>query len=226
MQAKQCSVCKKIKFLNKFYNNKKSKDGLQYRCIACSEEYYIQNKKRILQNGIKFYEKNRIYKKTKREEAKKYTWEIKSKTSCKCGEKDPVCLEFHHIDPTTKNNTIAELISKGASLDLLKREIDKCQIICANCHREKHYNNIAKTLNKKVKYIRDIKQNSCCKHCKKTGIEILVFHHKNQKTKLFSLGRFKHSETTTQMIKDEINKCDILCENCHRKLHHRLRENE
>ena len=46
-------------------------------------------------------------------------------------------LEFHHINPEEKDFGIA---SKGYtySWDKVKKEIDKCVLICANCHREIH----------------------------------------------------------------------------------------
>lgn len=46
-------------------------------------------------------------------------------------------LEFHHIDPTKKEFGIST--SGGTkSLDRLKLELDKCILLCANCHREEH----------------------------------------------------------------------------------------
>lgn len=43
-------------------------------------------------------------------------------------------LDFHHRDPAQKDPTW----SRGWSLDKLKKELDKCDIVCANCHREIH----------------------------------------------------------------------------------------
>lgn len=45
-------------------------------------------------------------------------------------------LEFHHVDPEKKDpkwNTM-----KTRSFEKLKSELDKCILLCANCHREKH----------------------------------------------------------------------------------------
>lgn len=47
-------------------------------------------------------------------------------------------LDFHHLDPNTKDREIA--VMKNYSKDALKREIDKCIILCACCHRELHVN--------------------------------------------------------------------------------------
>lgn len=44
-------------------------------------------------------------------------------------------LEFHHLDPTQKDFSIST-ISK--SFETVKSELDKCVLLCANCHREVH----------------------------------------------------------------------------------------
>lgn len=45
-------------------------------------------------------------------------------------------LDFHHIDPTTKEFTVAAITNRSWSN--LKAEISKCRLLCANCHREHH----------------------------------------------------------------------------------------
>ena len=53
-------------------------------------------------------------------------------------------LEFHHRDPKEKD----PFWSRGWSLPKLKIELEKCDILCANCHREIHYGQDLKKLNK------------------------------------------------------------------------------
>jgi hypothetical protein len=45
-------------------------------------------------------------------------------------------LEFHHIDPTTKES---KNLGTTAAIQKQKEEADKCILVCANCHREIHY---------------------------------------------------------------------------------------
>lgn len=45
-------------------------------------------------------------------------------------------LEFHHIDPTQKNFEPSKAYKK--KWETLKKELDKCALLCANCHREVH----------------------------------------------------------------------------------------
>lgn len=66
---------------------------------------------------------------------------LKSYLKCNhCGENDPVCLEFHHLNPETKDGEIGALSSRW-SLKRLQSEISKCIVLCANCHRKEHARN-------------------------------------------------------------------------------------
>lgn len=66
---------------------------------------------------------------------------IKTHRGCaECGFKKYACaLDFDHIDPATKEFLIPRHLGRG-NLKKLFREIRKCRIVCANCHRF-HSNN-------------------------------------------------------------------------------------
>jgi len=51
------------------------------------------------------------------------------------GESDPRVLEFHHVRGV-KEDDISSLIGRGSSLQRLKAEVEKCDVLCANCHRK------------------------------------------------------------------------------------------
>tara|TARA_Y100000310_G_scaffold262645_1_gene272372 strand:+ start:3582 stop:3953 length:372 start_codon:yes stop_codon:yes gene_type:complete len=55
-----------------------------------------------------------------------------------CAEDYPSCLDFHHRDPTKKEGNICQLVHRGWGWDRLMREVKKCQVLCANCHRKLH----------------------------------------------------------------------------------------
>ena len=63
--------------------------------------------------------------------------EEKLKRGCACcGYSDhAAALDFDHIDPKTKVRDIAQMHT--VSVEKLKLEISKCQVLCANCHRIK-----------------------------------------------------------------------------------------
>jgi hypothetical protein len=64
----------------------------------------------------------------------------KSALGCsRCGEDDGVCLDLHHLDTETKRCSVSELISFGCPATTLRTELQKCEVLCANCHRKEHY---------------------------------------------------------------------------------------
>jgi 5-methylcytosine-specific restriction endonuclease McrA len=65
-------------------------------------------------------------------------FEYLSNKSCEfCGYTDYRALEFDHIDPKTKTIGISKAVSDTWSWENILNEIEKCQILCANCHKVK-----------------------------------------------------------------------------------------
>ncbi len=54
-----------------------------------------------------------------------------------CGEKDVLVLEFDHIQRETKTADISTMLLRGVSTNTLVKEMLKCEVRCANCHRRK-----------------------------------------------------------------------------------------
>lgn len=54
---------------------------------------------------------------------------------CRISSLPDCCYDFDHLDSTQKSFGISEGIFSGKSLEELKQEIDKCEVVCANCHR-------------------------------------------------------------------------------------------
>ncbi len=56
---------------------------------------------------------------------------------CQCCEYDKCieAMEFHHLDPIEKDFTIS---GKSWSFEKIKQEVDKCVMVCSNCHKEIH----------------------------------------------------------------------------------------
>jgi hypothetical protein len=79
-----------------------------------------------------------LIKKRWRNKKLKEFYDYKKTLCCEvCGEDHYRCLEFHHIDPSTKKAHISNL-AKCASTETLMEEIKKCRVLCANCHRKEH----------------------------------------------------------------------------------------
>lgn len=62
---------------------------------------------------------------------------LSNKGCVDCGEKDPVVLEFDHIDPETKTASVSNMIRHLRNVDKVHEEINKCEIRCANCHKRR-----------------------------------------------------------------------------------------
>ena len=77
-------------------------------------------------------------KETRRSRNKEYIKSIKTKGCALCAEKEPCCIDFHHLDPKDKEFNISKACQDFTDLDLIKKEIDKCILLCANCHRKVH----------------------------------------------------------------------------------------
>ena len=64
--------------------------------------------------------------------------EMKKNLSCVyCGVSNPLCIDFDHIDRSSKLATPATMITGGYKWKDVLAEIEKCQPVCANCHRMK-----------------------------------------------------------------------------------------
>lgn len=92
-------------------------------------ENAIKKKKQARDSNIRILERNRLYVNN-----------YKLTHSCKlCGESDIACLDFHHLDGENKDDNISNLVRKCCSIQRIQKEINKCEILCSNCHRKYHY---------------------------------------------------------------------------------------
>lgn len=74
-------------------------------------------------------------------ELRKLVEEYKTNKPCvDCGViYPPYVMDFDHLDPTTKVDKISRLAAQTTSKEKLLAEIAKCDLVCANCHRERTY---------------------------------------------------------------------------------------
>lgn len=125
-------MCKKTLKLEQFKTNTKRKDGLQSQCISCQKEYrrkhYLKNKQKYIQRAADW-----------RADFRKWWKEYKATFSCsKCGENHPACIQFHHKD-NNKEENVSVLATTHCSKQKLLAEIEKCIVLCANCHAKFHW---------------------------------------------------------------------------------------
>ncbi len=132
---KRCSRCKINKPLSE-YNWKIKNVKRAFYCRDCSRKYirehYIKNQKYYMD---KAHARNKVIK----EKAFVYISSYFLKHPCiDCGETDILVLEFDHRDKSTKEKNISSIIRNYGSIDQLVKEIAKCDVRCANCHRRRH----------------------------------------------------------------------------------------
>ena len=133
---KQCTKCGEWKEETEFSWKNKSEGKRHSQCKECRRQkdrvYYEQNSER----------KNKIRSRSRehRKNIKDFILNYKKQCSCTiCGDSRWYVLDFHHIDPTQKENTIARMTSNKSNLNDIQKEVDKCIVLCANCHREFHH---------------------------------------------------------------------------------------
>ncbi|KKL05303.1 hypothetical protein LCGC14_2607370 [marine sediment metagenome] len=72
-----------------------------------------------------------------RQRRKARALEYKGGKCQQCGyNKCAAALQFHHTKPEEKTHTISYLIIRARPWEVIKTELDKCIVLCANCHAE------------------------------------------------------------------------------------------
>lgn len=126
-----CIVCKVEKTDNEFNWRNKQLDIRKNHCRVCDREM----RKRSYE---KHKEKSILAVRDRTNTIKEQFRQWKSTLNCQiCSETEEVCLDFHHIDPTTKEAGVAKLLERGSKLQIIQ-EINKCVVLCACCHRKVH----------------------------------------------------------------------------------------
>lgn len=132
---KRCSYCRKIKNINQYWQNKVKRDGRQTICKECHS--YIRDKH--YKNNKKSH--RRAVKELKQQKVKFLKLALKdylSRHYCvDCRERDPNVLEFDHINKQKKSQSISNMVGCAYSWEKILKEIEKCVVRCANCHRRR-----------------------------------------------------------------------------------------
>lgn len=96
----------------KWNNSKKKKK---------KKEQARKNRKRIVRRNRKYVEAHKL------------------KNPCPCEEKTPCCLSFHHKNGD-KDANISDMVNRGYGIRRIQTEIEKCEVLCLNCHARLHMN--------------------------------------------------------------------------------------
>ncbi len=132
--TKFCPRCKEILPVEEFNWKIKNKKRASY-CKKCSRYYINEHYKK---NKDYYKEKAIIRNKAVRLEINQFLFSYLQDHPCiDCGEDNPVVLEFDHKDRGKKFMAIGTMKKRQYSISAIKKEISRCDIRCANCHRIK-----------------------------------------------------------------------------------------
>ena len=121
--------------LKEYYKNHTKKETSIYFGISETTVIKHSDGKRVDSDEAK--ENSKIYRLKRRAMLKIRSVEYKGGECNLCGYKKCIqALDFHHINPSEKDFTIS--CKYNLSWDKIKNELDKCILVCSNCHREIH----------------------------------------------------------------------------------------
>lgn len=147
MTTKMCTKCKEIKLLTAFNKKASKPDGLNLECRTCvsayrKNRYDIRKSQGLPPETYTWEHANRdklnAIRTAKRREIRDYLRSLKIGKPCDIcsGIFPPVAMDWDHLDQQQKSFDICqEGIREMYSVEKLHEEIDKCRLICANCHR-------------------------------------------------------------------------------------------
>lgn len=229
-----CRHCQQWKKIECFQKGTRRRDGLKSFCKDCENQYY-----RGKRSGIDSRQTERRRK--RREERILQVLSDQNNGCYQCGTYYDISsvYEFHHLDSSQKEYRVAQLI--GQANDRWLTEIEKCILVCSNCHRIIHRGVVGgsnpdyyKTDRYGVARKNDVerrrhrsnvrkqeilaKQQGCfiCK-CIYDYMGVYDFHHLESSTKERGMARILVQ--ANDGWKTEVKKCILVCSNCHRMIH-------
>ncbi len=128
---KKCSKCSN-EYEETVDNFSPDRGALSAWCRTCKSDYHKELYKKDPSRKLKLLERN---------EARQHDIRLKVmdhlyKNPCvKCGEDNPLVLDFDHLED--KDFSISRAILRTYGWSRIEKEIQKCQVLCANCHRIK-----------------------------------------------------------------------------------------
>lgn len=130
---KTCSKCETEKAYDAFYKRVRSTDGYSPWCKQCHKEY--DQVRWAAKDGIE-RERKRLNEEARRNRLRNELFAYLKEHPCvDCSEADIVVLEFDHL--RDKEFNIADGFSRSYNWTRILKEIEKCEVVCANCHKRR-----------------------------------------------------------------------------------------
>lgn len=220
-ELRRCCRCRLRKPLSAFNRNG---DDYQWYCRNCFRAYFAKR-------GTLHRKQVEIALIRRRAQARRLI-EMRHAEGCvDCGVDDPVVLEFDHRQGD-KVGDVGQMAWAGMSADRLAAELEKCDVVCVNCHKHRTYSRmsscwrldpigiemhprLADGAKRNLIYVRGLLAISECADCCARDPVVLEFDHRRDK--LGNVTTMARGACSLRTLQDEIAKCEIRCGNCHRR---------
>ena len=135
------SISKEVGFSEPTVKKHLRKDGVKIRGLQ--ESLALRPTKtpeeKETRHVLSVSRRNRKYRENANKKRQDFMAEYLVGKSCvDCGYNNIIALEFDHREPEEKSFTISKFLSKNhaseAKMELLRKELEKCDVVCSNCH--------------------------------------------------------------------------------------------
>jgi hypothetical protein len=192
--------------------------------------------------NVRYYAEHRDAElvRVKRRQAATLAWlrDIRRRPCDDCGETfPPYVMDFDHRDPSKKLFAITTGSAQLMSRERLIAEIEKCDIVCANCHalrtlaslmerrrrctpdewapgKSQRIESQRARWRRNAAMLNEIRDVPCADCARRFPPCVMQFDHRDPKTKEHEVTRILMRARS--VILAEVAKCDIVCTNCHR----------
>jgi len=230
-----CTKCREVKPLEEFAPSKFGAGGLSSWCRTCFKAYNREYS-RVRRLDPRERARDKAYADARRKNdgdrvrtigrnhvASRQSWlnTLKQKPCVDCGRLlPPCCMDFDHVRGG-KFKTITQLL--GYSREVVLSEIEKCDMVCACCHRvrtgERSLRHSWKNLSayQKAQEFRkrlDVLKSQPCMDCGQSYPPVAMDFDHVRGVKVSDVGLMSQRAWSTVLV--EIEKCDLVCANCHR----------
>ena len=203
------------------------------------KRYRVRPEAKALQNEYnrQYHKRNPSWNKRSvgRFHQKRTGWltDLRAKSPCSiCGQSfpdHPSVIDFHHKSGESKEGGISSM--RLQSMSQVKAEVDKCIAVCANCHRIIHQKQrigkerplLNKIARDRQRWYAQMKATQICSICGQSFPDcpsVMEFHHRGDSKKEGGISSMAiRTAIPLSQVQAEIDKCIVVCANCHRIVH-------
>lgn len=232
--TKYCPTCKETLDKTAFNKETRAADGLMSWCRSCLKtNLKTSREKNKAENNASYTSRFDV---RRRAMVNEIITPLRQKPCMDCKKTYSIdMMDFDHVrgEKVSNISRIHQSTSNDADmLKMLQKEILKCDVCCANCHKKRtifRYENSgrrdyaegkldSKFLNVRSIYIYETQAKQGCVDCGEKDILVLESDHISG-MKVNGLAQMaKRSKYSIKQIKDELDKCETRCTNCHRQV--------